>query len=113
MRRWPQPDAKHADAKDGDRGTASLYDIKAPAADKPLKPAGEWNSSKVVAKGKPNAKGAVTVLELGAGSPEPELQDLARKIKDAAERFARARAAVEGAEALRSWRGSLRASNLW
>lgn len=45
-------DGKHADAKDADRGTASIYDVKAPAADKPLKPPGEWNQSKVVAKGK-------------------------------------------------------------
>ena len=30
--------------------TASFYDIKAVAADKPVKPAGQWNTSKVVAK---------------------------------------------------------------
>lgn len=45
-------DAKHADAKNAIRSTASLYDVKAPAADKPMKPPGEWNKSKVVAKGK-------------------------------------------------------------
>jgi hypothetical protein len=44
-------DLKHPDGlKGGSRTTASLYDIKAPAADKPLKPVGEWNSSRVVVK---------------------------------------------------------------
>lgn len=46
-------DAKHADSRNNpQRATASLYDVKAPAADKPLKPAGEWNASRIVAKGK-------------------------------------------------------------
>jgi hypothetical protein len=45
-------DEKHADAKNAIRSTASLYDVKAPAADKPLKKPGEWNQSRVVAKGK-------------------------------------------------------------
>ena len=31
--------------------TASFYDVLPPAADKPLKPAGEWNESKIVVKG--------------------------------------------------------------
>lgn len=31
--------------------TASFYDVLAPAADTPLKPAGEWNTSRIVAKG--------------------------------------------------------------
>jgi hypothetical protein len=38
--------------------------------------------------GKVVAKGKSTTLELGEGSPEPELQDLVRKIKDAAARYA-------------------------
>jgi hypothetical protein len=45
-------DTKHPDAKNGNRTTASLYDVKAAAADKPLKPVGEWNASRIVAKGK-------------------------------------------------------------
>lgn len=45
-------DAKHADAKNASRTTASLYDVKGAAADKPLKPPGEWNASRIVAKGK-------------------------------------------------------------
>lgn len=45
-------DAQHADAKIGaHRQTASFYDVLPPAADKPLKPAGEWNTSRVVVKG--------------------------------------------------------------
>ncbi|MBI3879867.1 MAG: DUF1080 domain-containing protein [Verrucomicrobia bacterium] len=45
-------DAKHPD---GGRGpihqTASFYDVLPPAADKPLKAPGEWNSSRIIAKG--------------------------------------------------------------
>lgn len=36
----------------GHRQTACLYDIFPPAADKPLKPVGEWNLSMIVVKGK-------------------------------------------------------------
>ena len=44
-------DAKHADAKVGPhRQTAAFYDVL-PAANRPLKPAGEWNTSRVVVKG--------------------------------------------------------------
>jgi hypothetical protein len=45
-------DERHADAKIGaHRQTAAFYDVL-PAADRPLKPAGEWNSSQVIVKGK-------------------------------------------------------------
>lgn len=65
-------DAKHVDAKAASRGTASLYDIKAPAADKPLKPAGEWNQSKVVAQGKrlEHWLNGRKVMEIEIGSAE-------------------------------------------
>jgi hypothetical protein len=44
-------DAKHPDGKIGPhRQTAALYDILPPAADKPLKPVGEWNTSKIIVK---------------------------------------------------------------
>jgi hypothetical protein len=44
-------DGVHPDAKPGsNRATASIYDIKAAAADKPLKPVGEWNQSRIVVK---------------------------------------------------------------
>ena len=44
-------DERHGDAKNGaKRQTAALYDIKGAATDKPGKPAGQWNTSKVVVK---------------------------------------------------------------
>jgi hypothetical protein len=44
-------DSKHPDAKIGPhRQTAALYDVM-PAANRPIKPAGEWNTSRVVVKG--------------------------------------------------------------
>lgn len=46
-------DAGHPDGKLGPhRQTASFYEVLPPAADKPLKPVGEWNSSKIVVRGK-------------------------------------------------------------
>ena len=42
-------DHKNADGlRGGSHTTASIYDIKEAAADKPLKPIGEWNRSRVV-----------------------------------------------------------------
>jgi hypothetical protein len=44
-------DAKHPDGlKGGSHTTASIYDIKVPNADKPMKKIGEWNSSRVLVK---------------------------------------------------------------
>jgi hypothetical protein len=44
-------DAKHPDAKIGPhRQTAALYDVM-PAINRPTKPVGEWNTSRVVVKG--------------------------------------------------------------
>jgi len=44
-------DAKHPDAKIGPhRQTAALYDVL-PATNRPTKPVGEWNTSRVVVKG--------------------------------------------------------------
>jgi len=44
-------DHKHPDGlKGGSHTTASIYDIKQPAANKPLKPVGEWNSSRIIVK---------------------------------------------------------------
>jgi hypothetical protein len=40
-----EPDAKK---REGTHSTAAFYDIQAPAADKPLRPAGEWNQSQIV-----------------------------------------------------------------
>jgi hypothetical protein len=47
-------DNKHADAKlgvNGNRTTASLYDLIPAVADKPYKGAGEWNTARIVSKG--------------------------------------------------------------
>lgn len=44
-------DARHADAKIGShRQTAAFYDVL-PAADRPIKPAGEWNTTRIVVRG--------------------------------------------------------------
>ena len=46
-------DAGHPDGKIGPhRQTASFYEVLPPAADKPLRPVGEWNRSKIVVRGK-------------------------------------------------------------
>lgn len=46
-------DAGHPDGKIGKhRQTASFYEVLPPADDKPLKPVGEWNTSKIVVRGK-------------------------------------------------------------
>ena len=44
-------DARHPDGKIGPhRQTASFYDV-IPAADRPTKPVGEWNASRIIVKG--------------------------------------------------------------
>ena len=44
-------DVRHADAKIGvHRQTAAFYDVL-PAADRPIKPAGEWNTTRIVVRG--------------------------------------------------------------
>ena len=46
-------DSGHPDGRLGpERQTASFYEVLAPAADKPLRKAGEWNTSKIVVRGK-------------------------------------------------------------
>lgn len=45
-------DVGHADARAGaKRTTAAFYDVLPPAAEKPVKPAGEWNQSRLVVRG--------------------------------------------------------------
>src|ERR1041385_3758521 len=76
-------DERHPDAKIGPhRQTAALYDVF-PAHDRPMKPAGEWNTSEVIVKGKhvTHILNGKTVLETlprcesassaPAGSPTP------------------------------------------
>ena len=66
-------DAKHKDALVGpQRQTASLYDFTGPdAALKKLNPPGEWNSSKVVARGSKleHWLNGVKVLEMDTSTP--------------------------------------------
>jgi hypothetical protein len=79
-------DERHADAKIGPhRQTAAFYDVL-PAADRPLKPAGEWNSSQVIVKGKHvehwlNGK---RVLQYELDSPELKAAVAKSKFKDIA-----------------------------
>lgn len=45
-------DAGHPDGRIGPhRQTASFYEVLAPSLDKPLRPPGEWNTSKIVVRG--------------------------------------------------------------
>jgi hypothetical protein len=81
-------DAKHPDAKVGPkRQTAAFYDVL-PAANRPLKPAGEWNQSRVIVKG--NAVehwlNGTKVLSYQLASPELATAIAASKFKDV-ERF--------------------------
>jgi 3-keto-disaccharide hydrolase len=65
-------DERHPDAKIGPhRQTAALYDVF-PAHDRPMKPAGEWNTSEVIVKGKhvTHVLNGKTVLEYDLDSPE-------------------------------------------
>jgi len=64
-------DERHPDAKIGPhRQTAAFYDVF-PAHDRPMKPAGEWNTSEVIVKGKhvTHLLNGKTVLEYDLESP--------------------------------------------
>src|SRR5260221_1085795 len=64
-------DERHPDAKIGPhRQTAALYDVFA-AHDRPMKPAGEWNTSEVIVKGShvEHILNGKNVLEYDLGSP--------------------------------------------
>jgi hypothetical protein len=66
-------DAGHPDSKVGaHRQTAAFYDIKPASADKPLKPAGEWNAGRIVAKGTKleHWLNGVKVVEMDTASEE-------------------------------------------
>jgi hypothetical protein len=66
-------DKGHPDSKNGvTHQTAALYDIFEPAADKSLKPAGEWNSSRIIVKGNhvEHWLNGAPVVTYELGSPE-------------------------------------------
>ncbi len=68
------------------RQTASFYDVLPPAADKPLKPPGEWNHSRIVIQGDrvEHWLNGAQVLEYALGSPEVKAGIAASKFKNAA-----------------------------
>jgi hypothetical protein len=81
-------DAQHADAKvGGHRQTAALYDVL-PAADRPVKPAGEINVTRIVVRGN-NVEhwlNGTRVLQYELGSPAVAAAVAKSKFKDV-ERF--------------------------
>jgi hypothetical protein len=79
-------DERHPDAKIGPhRQTAALYDVF-PAHDRPIKKAGEWNTSEVIVKGNhvTHILNGKTVLEYDLGSPELKVAVAKSKFKDLA-----------------------------
>lgn len=79
-------DERHADAKIGaHRQTASLYDVF-PAAERPVKPAGEWNVSEVRAHGThvEHWLNGTKVLEYELDSPKLRAAIAKSKFKDIA-----------------------------
>ena len=75
-------DLRHADAKKGgNRQSGAIYDIKAAAADKPSKPAGEWNTSKLVVQGTQIQHWLNGALVVSADTASPEWKELFAKSK--------------------------------
>ncbi|MEI6862130.1 MAG: DUF1080 domain-containing protein [Verrucomicrobiota bacterium] len=78
-------DARHSDARRGPLyQTGAFYDVLPPAADKPIKPAGEWNASRLVVRGNRvehwlNGK---KILAYEVGSPEVKTGLARSKFKD-------------------------------
>ena len=78
-------DARHPDAKIGPhRQTAAFYDVLPPAADKPLRPVGEWNESRVLVRGNhvEHWLNGRKVVEYELGSPELAAAIARSKFKD-------------------------------
>jgi 3-keto-disaccharide hydrolase len=78
-------DARHPDAKVGaHRQAGAFYDVLPPAADKTLRPVGEWNESRVLVKGNhvEHWLNGRRVLEYELGSPELRAAIAKSKFKD-------------------------------
>ena len=78
-------DEKHPDALIGPhRQTAAFYDVLPPAADKPVRAAGEWNQSRVLVKGNhvEHWLNGRKVLAYELGSPELKAAIAKSKFKD-------------------------------
>ena len=79
-------DTGHPDGKLGaKRQTASFYEVLAPAADKPLKPVGEWNLSRVLIQGNhvEHWLNGAKVLEYELGSEAVKAGVASSKFKNA------------------------------
>lgn len=65
-------DGGHPDGHTGKKSTGSLFDVCAPNADKSLKPAGEYNSSRIVVRGDQiqHWLNGELILTLRVGSPD-------------------------------------------
>jgi hypothetical protein len=76
------PDAKKG--KDGNRTAGSLYDLIPAAKDKPLKPVGEWNSSRLVVNGNQveHWLNGAKVVSYERGSAEMKTRIAESKYKD-------------------------------
>lgn len=81
-------DEKHPDGKIGPkRQTASFYDVLPPAANKPSRPGGEWNASRIIVRGNhvEHWLNGQQVLAYDLGSPAVKAGLAASKFKDFAD----------------------------
>ncbi len=75
-------DTKHPDAlRGGSHTTACIYDIKEAAADKPVKPAGEWNTSRIVVKNGKIEHWLNGKMVVDADTTTPEWKEMVGKSK--------------------------------
>jgi hypothetical protein len=65
-------DARHSDGHLPTHRSAALYDLIAPPVDKPLKPVGQWNHSRIVFKGNhgEHRLNGVKTVDYDLGTPE-------------------------------------------
>ena len=77
-------DEKHGDGKNPTHRTASLYDLLAAPDDKPVKPVGEWNKGRIVAKGPllEHWLNGVKVLSIDQSGDDWEKRFAASKYRD-------------------------------